>query len=220
MLTNRWDSSWKFYELLYNYSTYGNLGFVWVNKDLSRAIAGYQGASNIMIGQAGTGGCLGPNMPSGCPSGPNPPYSIQQFDDGRKCDYREWGTLGHPDCLFFTGDVWQTFKFKVTYGTKNAYNSRVEGWYMKDGDSGFSKFLDTGPNFLIGGGVTNELNGNVFNTANFSTYMTALTSCASGCQDAAMWIDEFIISTQDIAAPGGTAQAQSTPAAPGNLTIR
>jgi hypothetical protein len=88
---------------------------------------------------------------------------------------------------------------------------------MKDGDAGFTKFLDTGPTFLISSALT----GNVFNTANFSTYMTALKSCGTGCQNANMWIDEFIISTQPIAAPGLSSSTTLTPpAAPTGLVLQ
>jgi hypothetical protein len=210
MLTSAWSSSWKFFELLYNASIYGNLGLVWVNKSMSGAISGYEGATNIIIGKEGVGGCVGGNVPAGCGSVPVPPYSIQQFSDGRTCDYPEWYTPGHPDCLFFTANVWQTFQFKVTYGTKDAYNSRIEGWYMKEGDSSFTKFLDTGPNFYIG-----MLTGDVFNTANFSTYMTSLDpNSGTAGVTSHMWIDEFIISTQQIAQPGATTPSGSQPPVP------
>jgi hypothetical protein len=39
--------------------------------------------------------------------------------------------------------------------------------------------------------------------------MTGLASC-SPCVDAALWVDEFIISTQDIAAPGAAAGSSSS----------
>jgi hypothetical protein len=205
MLTNQWDSSWKFFEILYNSSYYGHLALVWVNYYTSGFISGYHGASNIIIGTAQADGCLGPNMPEGCIAEPYPPYAIQQTTDGRgsgdgRCDYKD--TSNYPgDCVRFIPDTWMTFYYKVTYGAKNQYNSQVQGWMMKDGDADFTQFLDTGPKFLLGGGVSNELGGDVFNTLNFSTYMTRLSSCGPGCQDAAMWIDEVVISTQPIAQP-------------------
>jgi hypothetical protein len=209
MLTNAWDSSWKFFELLYNGSVFGNTGFVFVNRDLTGAFEAYTSAAQEIVGLAGTGGCLGNNMPSGCGSTPSPPYSIQQFSDGRKCDYPEWGTPGHPDCTFFTANEWWSFVVKVTYGHKTQYDSRVEAWYKREADLTFTKFLDTGSAFIW----ANNTTGDVLNTMNFSTYMTGLSSCAS-CSDAAMWVDEVLVTLYP---PLGTGTAAASNSAGGKV---
>jgi len=214
--TNPYDSTWKFFELLYNFSTFGNLGLVWGAKLPVGVVSGTMGASQIQIGSySDIGGssptefCLGNGYQPYCDAtgsstdARSPYYSIQQFDDGRKCDYAEWFSLGHPDCWYLQGNIWYTFKFKVTYGTAHGFDSHIEGWYAIDGATTWTRFLNTLPTFPLAGVPTNPMTGTVFNTANFSTYMTNLHQCV-GCQDAAMWIDEFIISTADIALPGAS----------------
>jgi hypothetical protein len=93
-----------------------------------------------------------------------------------------------------------TFTHKITAGTWYVPNSRVESWYQLEGGPTI-KWLDTGPNIPF------PADPNwVFNTANFSTYMTSLPQSGAGAGDPGitsyMWIDEFIISTQPIAPPG------------------
>ena len=229
------STAWKFYELLYNASQFGNFGLVWGTKPnggTTIAPAGYMGASAIIIGSySDIGGssptefCLGNGYQPYClnpgDSGADPRspyYSIQQKEDGTKCDYGEWFSGGHPDCFYIAGDTWYTFKFKVTYGTAHGFDSRIEGWYALEGATQWTRFLNTLPTFPLAGVPTNPMNGTVLNTANFSTYMTNLNSCVTPCADAAMWIDEFIISTADIAIPGGS--AASVPASSVRLTRR
>jgi hypothetical protein len=207
MLTNTWDSSWKFFELLWNNSQCGNTGLIFVNKSMTRTISGYSECGGRIIGVAGPGGYVGP---------PAPPYSIQQFDDGRTCDYPEWYTANHPDCLYLKSNVWMTFTFKVDVGSLNKSDGRIQAWYS-DETTPVRRFIDTGFTYPIIGPAS----GGTLNTANFSTYMTSL-SPTSGLPGVTsyMWIDEFIVSTQPIAQPGVSSSSSTPPSPPSSLVLK
>jgi hypothetical protein len=204
MLNNTWDSSWKFYEMLYNNSTCGNLGIIWVNKSLTGLPSAYTACGGRVVGVAGIDGSLAP---------PGPPYSVQEFTDGRTCDYPEWYTGNHPDCLYMKHDIWMTFTYQVDVGTFGTPSTRIQAWYMEEGQLAPTQFVDTGSVYVMEG------SGNAFNTANFSTYMTGLSpnSGRAGITSF-LWIDEFIVSTQPIAQPGGT-KTPSPPVSPTGLLV-
>ena len=145
-----------------------------------------------------------------------PPYLWQQGDYA--CPYGSTGTLGsNSNCLYLSSNKWMTLYYKMTIGTWNNSNSRLEAWFAIDGGP-YKKWVDL-PGYTLNN-TPPVYPG--FNAVTLTPYMTGKNSAVTHTQ-ATVWYDELIVSTQPITAPdtGGTAPPSNPPpAAPTNLTVR
>lgn len=143
-----------------------------------------------------------------------PPYLWQQGDYA--CPYGSTGTLGsNPSCLYLSPNKWMTLYYKMTIGTWNSPNSRLEAWFSIDAGP-YKKWVDL-PGYTINN-TTPVFPG--FNAVTLTPYMTRKDSTVAHSQ-ATVWYDELIVSTQAIAAPdGGGSTSNPPPAAPSNLRIQ
>jgi hypothetical protein len=133
--------------------------------------------------------------------------------NGYNCHYQNQvpGTGDGTGCFFPPANVWVTYYEKITIGTFGGSNSAVDAWVVV-GNSGYKQFQRAA-------GIRFNNNGDDnFTNIRLETYMTELEKTGSAAPvDAQTWFDELIVSTQPIAAPGGSGAAQLPP--PANLRV-
>jgi len=102
----------------------------------------------------------------------------------------------------FTANDWMTLYYKVQIGTWEQPNSNIDAWLGHEG-APLKQFVKM-RNFAL------SCNGNCaispdkdegYNNVTITPYMTGLPTTVGPSATANMWIDEFILSTQPIAAP-------------------
>jgi hypothetical protein len=126
------------------------------------------------------------------------PLLMQQTDDLR-CAY---GTNYAQNCEMFTANDWMTLYYRVQIGRWNQPNSSIDAWLGHEG-APLKQFVKM-RNFSL------SCNGNCavspdkdqgYNNVTITPYMTGLSPNVGPTTTAYMWFDEFIVSTQPIAAP-------------------
>ena len=136
---------------------------------------------------------------------------------GYKCDFNNIvaGTGNGTGCFIFQTNKWMTFYYKIHIGTYGATNSSIEAWVALDGGA-YKQFVNVQNFSLLKDGPAPA---DKYNEITFTPYMTNLSSAASS--NAYVWYDDLIVSTQPIAAPGGSGGVSNPPpAAPTNLRVQ
>jgi hypothetical protein len=144
---------------------------------------------------------------------------------------------GYAGCLKIFPNEWLTFKMRIKMGHFNQFDNEMTFWYGREGQP-LVKIIECTAaqtnkcDFSFGPGTAN--NGIPFTLLDPNTgqqissgyqvgklYISPYTtSLVETVQNASMWYDELIISTQDIADPGSSLGPQTTPTAPANLTVK
>ena len=125
-----------------------------------------------------------------------PPLLLQQGD--HPCDFDATQAGDTSACFTYAdrADVWITYYYKVTIGVFGTPSSSIEAWYSTRGEP-FSKFIDLSNfNLKNATGPTND-----FAYVTVSPYMRGKNQAVNH-PTAHLWLDELIVSTQPIAAPG------------------
>lgn len=125
--------------------------------------------------------------------GLTPNWRIQQGD------YNGCANTGTPniqtDCAVFHGDEWNTYYFDVQIGTFGQPNSYVQVYVDRGDGLGMKKWIDA-PNYQLSGSVSDA-----WGLIDLTNYITGKTSADPSPAIYSTWYDEFILSTQPIAAP-------------------
>jgi chitodextrinase len=123
-----------------------------------------------------------------------------------------------PPCIRLWPNEWMHFKVEVRIGNWNTANSTFRMWIGREGQASV-KVLDFSP---ATGSPANLYNntGNRYGKVWLLPYMTGKDPSETH-PTAYTWYDELIISTTDIADPGGSGSGPSQPpVAPSGLTLR
>lgn len=145
----------------------------------------------------------------------NTPLSFQQGD--YNCDFGAVDSGNTSGCWKYNNlaNTWITYYYKVHIGTYGTPSSSIEAWYAINGQP-YKKFVSIF-NFQL-----NNQNGasNNYAYATITPYMTSKSQSIDHAT-AYMWLDDFIVSTQPIVAPGGGGGTTNPPpAAPTNLRVQ
>lgn len=141
-----------------------------------------------------------------------PPLLMQQTDDLR-CEYNFHNDPGNGRCVFFKANEWMTLYYDIQIGTWGQANTRVKAYLAGEGQA-MKKFIDIS-NMILNcnsgncGSAPGKLEG--YNNVTLTPYMTGLSNSAGPTTTAHMWFDEFILSTQPIAPPGGAPAVRPSP---------
>ncbi|MEK7138744.1 MAG: LamG-like jellyroll fold domain-containing protein, partial [Patescibacteria group bacterium] len=123
-----------------------------------------------------------------------PTYRRQQGD--YNCIYNDPNP--QANCAMFHGDEWNTFYYDVQIGTWGQPNSYVQVYVDRGDGQGMKKWIDA-PNYMLNGTA-----GNGYGLTDLTNYNTNKSDSRPSPATYSTWYDELIISTQPIAAPGGT----------------
>lgn len=127
--------------------------------------------------------------------GYNPNWIYQQGN--YSCAYE-----GTPDkqtaCAMYHGSEWMTLYFDVAIGTWGSNNSYVKAYVAYADGKGYRQWIDA-PNYRLDGNV-----GNGYGLLDLTHYNTRKSDPSPASPGFSSWFDEVIVSTQPIAAPGGT----------------
>jgi hypothetical protein len=190
MLNNTWDSSWKTVIFHMNQTTCGGIEITTVNRYMSGLLAMYTG-------------CGTPSMFTtldGSRHTESPPLLLQQGD--YNCEYSRENP---SSCWYFPANEWVTFYYKISLGDWDQNNSMIELWIAREGSTDYEQVIRV-PNMTMTCNAASCSNSNEgYNNVTFTPYMTSLNNNSGRAgATSSMWVDEFIVSTQPIAAPGGT----------------
>jgi hypothetical protein len=129
----------------------------------------------------------------------NPPLLMQQTAD-LECAY---GSDYASKCVNYTANNWMTLYYKVQVGTWDQPNSSVDAWLGQEGGP-LKQFVKV-RNFKLACNATDCTQSPAkdagYNNVTLTPYMTELAPNDGPSSTAYMWFDEFIVSTQPIAAP-------------------
>lgn len=200
MLNNTWNSSWKTVIFHANQTTCGSLELATHNYSSTNLVNMYTD-------------CGSRHMYStldGSRHTESTPLLLQQGD--YKCQY---GAMSASTCFYFTANEWLTFYYKIKIGTWDQPNSMIEAWVAREGSSTYKQFIRV-PNMALSCNIdpcsAAPGRDQGYNNLTFTPYMTGLgTNSGRAGVTARMWIDELIVSTQAIAAPGGAASPRPNP---------
>lgn len=206
MLNNTWNSSWKTVIFHMNQTTCGGVEITTANRYLTGLLSMYTG-------------CGTPGMYStldGTQQTENPPLLLQQGD--YNCQYSRENP---SDCWYFPADEWVTFYYKITLGDWDRRNSLIELWIAREGSTTYEQVIRV-PNMPM---TCNSANcngsGEGYNNVTFTPYMTGLSNNSGRAGvTSRMWFDDFIVSTQPIAAPGGGVADVPRPNPPKDLNAQ
>jgi outer membrane lipoprotein-sorting protein len=149
------------------------------------------------------------------------PYLYQQGSSttsGYNCTYgkESHGTGNGVGCFYYPANTWITFYLEVFVGSFGQANSTIHGYVAINGGA-YQQFLNV-TNYTI----NNDASNSAFSRIMLSPYMTGKNSSISH-PTAHTWLDELIVSSQPIAAPGGTTTVTppttTTPDPPTNVTV-
>lgn len=146
-------------------------------------------------------------------SSQSPPLTFQQGDHNCSYDAVESGNTSGCWKYNTLANTWITYYYKITIGTFGTPSSNIEAWYSTNGQP-YKKFISIF-NFRLNNGTGPS---NDYAYATIAPYMTAKNQSVNHAA-AFMWLDELIVSTQPIVAPGG-GTTNPPPAAPTNLRIQ
>ena len=142
-----------------------------------------------------------------------PPMLMQQTES-MKCSY---GTNYATNCENFVADQWMTLYYRVQIGNWDQPNSQIDAWLGREGQP-LRQFVKM-RNFTLYCNDTSCANStDGYNNVTLTPYISHLPSNIGPSSTAHMWFDEFIVSTQPIAAPGSPAQPAVRPQPPTNVT--
>jgi len=136
------------------------------------------------------------------------PYGQQGWTDsspftGYQCNY-SGGAWNAPNCFNFQANTWYTLYWKIHIGTWGATDSSIEAWVAPYGQQ-MRKWINVFSYRINNDGPSN-CNGLVpcpgFNVLELTQFMTNHSASGQN-QQASVWYDELIISSQPIPAPGG-----------------
>lgn len=179
--------------------------YIWSNTPAATMYTGC-GERGFLTDLSGAYSSFGPLIQQGASS-----------TSGYNCNYNSItpGTGNGSGCFIFQSNKWMTFYYKIHIGTYNANNSSIEAWVAMDGGA-YKQFVNIKNFALFKDGPAPA---DKYNEITFTPYMTNLSSAAS--TTAYVWYDDFIVSTQPIAAPGGGGGVSNPPpAAPTNLRVQ
>jgi len=91
---------------------------------------------------------------------------------------------------------WLTFYYKISLGNWNQPNTNIEAWMAYEGGA-MKKFIE-----WTGTLLPNNTSSDNFNAIDLTDYATGLSGATN--PQTAVWYDSLIVSTQPIAAPGGS----------------
>jgi hypothetical protein len=152
------------------------------------------------------------NLQNGRPS----PFCLYSQNSSGSTPLNYFPPIGN--CFGFFPDEWMTFKIRITTGTLTAnanghdyfLNSRVRMWMAREGQP--SQLVIDWQNVPLHGGVTGANEG--FGKIWLNNYNTGKDDTVAN-PASAVWYDELIVSTQDIADPG----TGGTITPPANVTL-
>ncbi|ALA59766.1 fibronectin type III domain-containing protein [Nitrospira moscoviensis] len=148
-------------------------------------------------------------------SSQSPPLTFQQGDHNCSYDAVESGNTSGCWKYNTLANTWITYYYKITIGTFGTPSSNIEAWYSVNGQP-YKKWISIF-NYRLNNGTGPS---NDYAYATIAPYMTAKNQSVSH-PTAYMWLDELIVSTQPIAAPGGGGGTTNPPpAAPTNLRVQ
>jgi len=126
-----------------------------------------------------------------------PPTKLEQGD------YNCWyGKYNSKDCFYYPVGEWMTFYYQISIGHWGKPDSTVNAWVALDGKL-YKQWIQM-PNFILSADRPSE----GFDTVTLLTYMTG-KSVGIDHPVAYTWYDELIVSTQPIAPPTPSSDAQS-----------
>jgi hypothetical protein len=137
-----------------------------------------------------------------------PPYLMQQGD--YNCPY---GSISSTNCFIYQPNQWYTFYYKVSIGTWGQANSSIQAWVAPEGQP-YKQWINMTSFTLYNAGP-----GPDYSHITLTNHMTGKNSSVNH-PTAYTWYDELIVSTQPIAAPGGSSSSTQTPVPPSNLTLK
>lgn len=179
--------------------------YIWSNTPAATMYTGC-GERGFLTDLSGAYSSFGPLIQQGASS-----------TSGYNCNFNSLtpGTGNGSGCFIFQSNKWMTFYYKIHIGTYNANNSSIEAWVAMDGGA-YKQFVNIKNFALFKDGPAPA---DKYNEITFTPYMTNLSSAASST--AYVWYDDFIVSTQPIAAPGGGGGVSNPPPlAPTNLRVQ
>jgi hypothetical protein len=134
-------------------------------------------------------------------------FNQQQGDFA--CKYEDSNPQAH--CAMFRGDQWMTLYYDIQIGTYGSKNSNIKA-YVDYGDGrGYLQWINA-PNYSLSGPGS-------YGLTDFTLYTTGKNSSSPSPATYSAWYDEFILSTQPIAAPGTSSVVTALPMPPGSLTV-
>lgn len=134
--------------------------------------------------------------------------------NGYNCHYQNQvpGIGDGNGCFYTPSNTWVTYYEKIHIGTFGGSNSAIDAYVAVNG--GPYKQIQR-----VSGIHFNNNRDNNFQYIRLETYMTELERSGSAAPvDAYQWFDELIVSTQPIAAPGGSSSVEA-PASPKDLLV-
>jgi hypothetical protein len=109
------------------------------------------------------------------------------------CKYEDSNIQAH--CATFHGDVWMTMYYDIQIGTYGSANSYVKAYVDYGDGKGYQQWINA-PNYNLSGPGS-------YGLTDFTMYTTGKNNTTPSTTYSA-WYDEFILSTQPIAAVGTT----------------
>jgi hypothetical protein len=158
-------------------------------------------------------------------------FTQPAFSNG--CAYP--GPYQSPQCFMYVANEWMTFKKYIKMGSFNQWDNVVKMWagregqplqllfhcgpgatrpcnYGHDGGSG----VQVGNGWLLTYASINGVSGHKLGKVYLLSYQTCTAQPCSWAASGNVWYDELVISTKDIADPGGV--ASTVPSSPSGLT--
>ena len=122
------------------------------------------------------------------------PQLLEQGD--YNCPYSgNPGNYTNPPCFVYPANTWITEYWHVHIGTWGSANSLFEAWVAPQGQA-LKQFIKL-PNFTFGNSADHTVG---LQAIQFTPYFSGANNSTT-TPGSAMWFDEFIVSTQPIAAP-------------------
>jgi hypothetical protein len=164
---------------------------------------------------AGAQSNAGPWIQQGSPALP------ASVTSGFRCDFNNQviGTGNGIGCWRWQwANEWIAYLWKVTIVDFTTNSGTIQTWIARDGGTTWLPVINMVGNFRFQVGSFGASNA-TFNRVTFTPYMTNLSVAAS--QDANLWFDEFIVSTEPIDLPGvvGSGADTTPPAPPTNIRV-
>jgi hypothetical protein len=198
MLANSWNSNsqWKLALLYRNPVPCANLQIAIVNRQHLDIPNGYT--------RCGSPG-LTTDISTGLYRASTPPYYHQQGDHICQYSFESAST-----CLRFPTNEWFTIYGVIVLGDWGVANSHIEFYMATERAPAYTKFIDV-PDMTMDCNNPPGCSGDVegYNQIELTVYMTDLLGNEGVPQDAYVWYDELIVSTQPIAAPAGGVPASN-----------
>ncbi len=192
MLTNTWDSSWKTAIFHHNQLTCAGIELTTNNR--------YMTGLAMMYTDCGGRGLM--TTLDGTQQTDNTPLLMQQ--GAYNCQY----AMETPStCFYFVPNEWLVFYYKIQVGTWGQANSMVELFVARPGWAAFKQIIRV-PNMRLECNTDpcSQLPGKAqgYNNVTLTPYMTGLNpNSGKPGVVSSTWYDEWIVSTQPIAFPGG-----------------